>query len=405
MFVLCVFAVLIVLKMSFNREPNKRKSDSADVLPSTSPTPRRSDAAIMADDLSQLAERINWPRLPELKEFEQMAELILSAGYYSSEELADTSPTERQQLYKLLADGRPGWSRLLRKILGAKAPPIEVETKKALPFTEIDIFAAIKNHPTLYGLGELLRPRQEAVNIFSEAMYEGSKAIPPYIPFVAPKLWEAPWALQDPTHKRAAESERSRQKRNAVKTSFLNTGQLALTYLRYIMAGELSGAWTKFGGLGAMLTNLASIMELSVLQNMETACRFERTQSAAWSHLARERGSLQTIKEELVKVNRDRLHQVVNDQVSEFSERLKRREGGNPGSSTRPRARNNKRARSPRRGYYQESFSKRRPPNRNRSPRDKQDNKSSSYNSPDVKKDKEPKKDSQKGKKAPRDYV
>ena len=86
--------------MTSNREPNKLPPDSADRLPSTSPTPRRSDAAIMADDLSQLAERINWPRLPELKEFEQMAELILSAGYYSSEELADTSPTERQQLYK-----------------------------------------------------------------------------------------------------------------------------------------------------------------------------------------------------------------------------------------------------------------------------------------------------------------
>ena len=185
--------VLIVFKMSSFREPNKRPSDSADMLPSTSPTPqRRSDASIMADDLSQLAERINWPRLPELKEFEQMAELILSSGYYSSEELADTSPTERHQLYKLLAEGRPGWSRLLRKILDAKAPPIEVESKKALPYTEIDIFAAIKNHPTLYGLGEILRPRQEAVNIFSEAMYEGSKAVPPYIPFVAPRLWEAP---------------------------------------------------------------------------------------------------------------------------------------------------------------------------------------------------------------------
>ena len=271
-----------------------------------------------------------------------MAEPILPAGYYSSEELADTSPTERQHLYKLLAEGRPGWSRLLRKILGAKAPPIDVEIKKALPFSEIDIFGAIETHPTLNGIGELLRPRQEAVNIFSEALYEGSKAIPPYIPFMAPKLWEAPWTLQDPAHKRAAEAERSRQKRNAVKTSFLNTGQLALAYLRYIIAGELSGAWTKFGGLGALLTNLASILELSVLQNMETACRFERTQSAAWPHLARERGSLRTIKEELVKVNRDRLHQVANDQLSEFSDRQKRREGCNPGSSTKPRARNNK---------------------------------------------------------------
>ena len=95
-----------------------------------------------------------------------MAELILSAGYYSSEELADTSPTERQQLYKLLAEGRPGWSRLLRKILGAKAPPIEVEIKKAIPFPEINIFGSIEAHAALNGIGELLRPRQEAVDLF-----------------------------------------------------------------------------------------------------------------------------------------------------------------------------------------------------------------------------------------------
>ena len=84
-------------------------------------------------------------------------------------------------------------------------------------------------------MGELLRPRQEVVNLFPEALREGSKAVPPYTPFLAPKLRGAPWTLQDPDHKRAVEAEKSRQKRNAAKTSFLNTGQLALAYLRYII--------------------------------------------------------------------------------------------------------------------------------------------------------------------------
>ena len=52
----------------------------------------------------------------------------------------------------------------------------------------------------------------------------------------------------------------------------------------------------------------ATLLELPVMQSMEAASRFERAQSAAWSHLARERGSLQIIKEELVKANWDRLH-------------------------------------------------------------------------------------------------
>ena len=75
-------------------------------------------------------------------------------------------------------------------------------------------------------------------------------------------------------------------------TSFLNAGQLALAFSRYVIAGEIAGAWAKFGGLGALLSNLASTTELSVIQNVETASRFERAQSAAWFHLARERGSL-----------------------------------------------------------------------------------------------------------------
>ena len=150
-----------------------------------------------------------------------------------------------------------------------------MEAKKFLPYKEVNIFGAIRAHPSLSGVGELLRPRQEAVNIFSEALRGGSKATPPYTPFLAPKLGESPSAPHDPARKRAFEAGGNRQERNAAKPSFLNTGQLALAYLRYIIAGELAGAWNKFGGLGALSTNLASILELSVIRNMETARRFE----------------------------------------------------------------------------------------------------------------------------------
>ena len=116
----------------------------------------------MADELSRLAEQIDWPRYPELKEFEQMADTILSAGYYSAEELADTSSTERQQLYKISSGGRAGRARLARKILDAKAPPPEVEIKKSPPFSEVNIFGAEPIHACVGSvsycdLGEKLR--------------------------------------------------------------------------------------------------------------------------------------------------------------------------------------------------------------------------------------------------------
>ena len=56
--------------------------------------------------------------MPELKEFAHVADMTISAEFYSSEELADTSTAERTQLYKIFADGRAGWARLPRKKAG-----------------------------------------------------------------------------------------------------------------------------------------------------------------------------------------------------------------------------------------------------------------------------------------------
>ena len=81
----------------------------------------------------------------------------------------------------------------------------------------------------------------------------------------------------------------------------------------------MAGARSNFGGRGATLTNLARHLELPVVRNMETASRFERVQSTAWAQLARDRGNLQPTKDEMVAINRDRLHQCVADQPPESS--------------------------------------------------------------------------------------
>ena len=112
-----------------------------------------------------------------------------------------------------------------------------------------------------------------------------------------------------------------------VETSFLNTGQLASPHLRYMVAGDIAGAWGDFGSFGALPANLSRLLELSAIPNMGAAPRFEHAQRPAWSHLARERGSLQLAKDELIKINRDRLHQCVGDQMSEIHDRKRAHEG------------------------------------------------------------------------------
>ena len=69
---------------------------------------------------------------------------------------------------------------------------------------------------------------------------------------IAPGCPGALRAAQDPARQRAAGAGKARRRRNGAKTIFLNTRLLALTYLRYIVAGEIAGDWGNFGCAGAL---------------------------------------------------------------------------------------------------------------------------------------------------------
>ena len=70
--------------------------------------------------------------------------------------------------------------------------------------------------------------------------------------------------------------------------------------------------------MGATLADLARIVEPGVTHNMETASRYGKLRRAAWAHLSRERGNVQAIREELARMNRERLTQCIRDQSAEF---------------------------------------------------------------------------------------
>ena len=104
---------------------------------------------------------------------------IGAAGYYGMDWLIDAPHAERAQLFKILAEGRAGWARLLRKVPGAEAPAADVEIRKAAHYEAVDIFAAIRADKALGGIGDILRPRQEDVVTPSEASCGGNRARPP----------------------------------------------------------------------------------------------------------------------------------------------------------------------------------------------------------------------------------
>ena len=185
---------------------------------------------------------------------------------------------------------------------------MEADVKKTAPYEESDIFGTIKAGEALEGIGDTPRPRQEAVNTFSDALYKGyrgpSKTQRKY-PLCQPKIsscllknsWLisplspkalykgnlashiSPLSIKNSTMPRGPckthlagevpKSTKARHRRNSGKTGPLNTGKLALAYLRYNVGGEKAGAWVEFGGLGALLINLARLLLLFAAQSME----------------------------------------------------------------------------------------------------------------------------------------
>ena len=93
--------------------------------------------------------------------------------------------------------------------------------------------------------------------------------------------------MKGPAHRRGAVTVGALQRKNSAVTGFLDPGRPAVAYLRYVLADEIAGARTKFGGLGAMPADIAHRPRLSAVQSMETTCRFERVRSAEWAHAAR----------------------------------------------------------------------------------------------------------------------
>ena len=303
-----------------------QKSGTQDCLPqqqndiqTSLSTERRPERQNLAAELRLAAEGLTWSRKPELGVCETMAGVIAAEGFYDMADLADASANGRTQLVKRVAGGQAGRARILREILDPRQLAAEIETKKTPSFEEIGIFAAIKSRKRLSGLAEILIPNQEAANLLEE-LRNGKRALAPFAPFLLPKLNEAPRVAQDPDCKRACENEKLRQQRNGVQTLFMNSQQLTLPYLRYIIAGEVAGAWEASGGMGAMLSHLVHLQKVAMTQNVGTSFRFERARSAKWSQLTRNRGGPEAIKTDLRTLNRERLARCVIDQLTEFAE-------------------------------------------------------------------------------------
>ena len=103
------------------------------------------------------------------------------------DDLLDASATEREHFHYLLLTSKHRWAHTLRKIPESRPGP-SIQPKERCSFQEVGGFAKLNASPTLKGVGEILRPRQEGAIFFPTAFREGGAVGPPYFPFLALKL-------------------------------------------------------------------------------------------------------------------------------------------------------------------------------------------------------------------------
>ena len=116
---------------------------------------------------------------------------------------------------------------------------------------------------------------------------------PPYVPYLIPKLAEAPWMPPTADHSgaRAGWVAYSRQARRSNSPQELSIQSFALYHLRFIFAAELCGAFDLFGGLALQLAHFSTVLNLSILESVGVALAYHRILTGKLQEQAHQRSA------------------------------------------------------------------------------------------------------------------
>ena len=94
---------------------------------------------------------------------------------------------------------------------------------------------------------------------------KGELLFPPAYPYVVPDLSKKPWAIQEPPHISALDAWQKLQKSHKRPgCQALSINQWILYNLRYILDGDLAGAWAPLGGLSSQFNHVGIVLDLAV---------------------------------------------------------------------------------------------------------------------------------------------
>ena len=214
-------------------------------------------------------------------DYKKAVDLFWKAGYYRVESLRQMHDSARTFLVNNLRKmtGGNGMLKDTKLVLDLiEVFQTKMKNSKDPKIEEIHIPTRMKKWcPALGDLGGILIPDQEMVNYFTIELTRGMNEVPPYYPFVTGLLHEHPWAPSDPAFVRANASwkklQETHKRPNGQTMSFQ---AFVLSYLRFVLAGDLAGAWTHFGGLCVQMTHLGNLLTISTVENAMTAMAYDR---------------------------------------------------------------------------------------------------------------------------------
>ena len=272
----------------------------------------------LARELSDIADE-KIPKKVPMEILENLALSVCEADIHSWDDIAELTDQEKDLLIKTMSAGQ---AQVLRRLIVATQPRTQMPKPAKPHFPEIDISSAMQDTKSDWkGCGRGLMPTQDSVNFFTKLSYEAAATEPPFTPYPAPDIRSEPWTPHALDVKRAIEAEMTKQKKYGVKKPYVRIDHMALAFIRMIVAGEIAGAWKRFGGLGPQLQNLAAILEISVKHNQEVAWKFASEQFRELQMLARGRHDPELIKGHLMTPDPAILARVIEDQNKEYKER------------------------------------------------------------------------------------
>ena len=130
--------------------------------------------------------------------------------------------------------------------------------------------------PSMKDLLGNLKHSQDLCNQFSLEIARGELLTPPVFPYVVPDLSRKPWAIQEPAHVLALQNWQKLQKpHKRPGAQDVSINQWFLYNLRYILAGDLAGAWSPFGGLAAQMSHIGIVLDLAVTEHSGVALSYD----------------------------------------------------------------------------------------------------------------------------------